>query len=417
VQTEKKNHNAADVDQGVEARDDVQEENLRWLLDEDRSEPEEKLFILADDAYEDVALSDFEAEFAGRPMFRGKADGDDISCFVSEEIVISSEEPLNDIYPASSGVAPQPAAPGATPQWNEHSKIVHSRQAKAVAAPVAAPGVSDGVDIFGLTEDDDIGDKFITIKRIKRARAETEAAAATAEGERADAQPPSAPSAEEATALRPVQPAAATGSGAAPAEPGEVQDPRAPQDAVAATMDCTQPALPESHAGEGEAVAFAGSAAGDDADGACVGAGSVDQVDTMPAGPEGDDDLDEVFAGFGAIDGVETATVTPLAGDDLGSVFADLGAFDEFDTALAGPGAGDDIDDAFAGFGADDEIAAAFAGLGESDDSGQEIRAAGEGQVLDSGSAGGVSSATEVPQEPEPETELEASDTDRQAGG
>ena len=68
-QTELENEAASDP------ADDAREESLRWLLDMELVEPEEKLFGLAEEAYLDEGLTDYEAEVAARPLVRG-ADPD-----------------------------------------------------------------------------------------------------------------------------------------------------------------------------------------------------------------------------------------------------------------------------------------------------------------------------------------------------
>ena len=82
----------------LEADDENQEKSLRWLLEMDLSEPEEKLLTVAGNDYFDTGLSAFEKEVAGRPLIRGNAHGDDLASYVGEEIVISSDRAAGDIY-------------------------------------------------------------------------------------------------------------------------------------------------------------------------------------------------------------------------------------------------------------------------------------------------------------------------------
>ena len=99
------------ADASRETNEGSEEKSLQWLLDMDLSEPEEKLFKVELDDYVDNGLSAFEAEVASRPMFRGKAGADDLSTYVAEEIVISSESQSSDIYAGSAekdGAAAQP---------------------------------------------------------------------------------------------------------------------------------------------------------------------------------------------------------------------------------------------------------------------------------------------------------------------
>jgi hypothetical protein len=82
----------------VDSGEDVKEKSLRWLLDMDLSEPEEKLFTVPGSEYCDEGLSAYEAEVAGRPLVRGHADSDELSSYVAEEIVLSSDSERSDIY-------------------------------------------------------------------------------------------------------------------------------------------------------------------------------------------------------------------------------------------------------------------------------------------------------------------------------
>ena len=88
------------TDSSADSVDDAQEKSLRWLLEMDLDDPEEKLFSVSGNEYLDQGLSDYEAEVASRPMFRGSTTSDDLSNYVAEEIVISSEGEKSDIYSA-----------------------------------------------------------------------------------------------------------------------------------------------------------------------------------------------------------------------------------------------------------------------------------------------------------------------------
>ena len=83
---------------GKEADEDDKEKSLKWLLDMDLSEPEEELFTVADNEYQDEGLSTYEAEVAARPLVRGNAQGDDLASYVDEEIVISSDTTGGDMF-------------------------------------------------------------------------------------------------------------------------------------------------------------------------------------------------------------------------------------------------------------------------------------------------------------------------------
>ena len=72
------------TDGSADSVDDAQETSLRWLLEMDLDEPEEKLFSVSGNEYLDQGLSDYEAEVASRPMFRGSTTSDDLSSYVAE---------------------------------------------------------------------------------------------------------------------------------------------------------------------------------------------------------------------------------------------------------------------------------------------------------------------------------------------
>jgi chemotaxis protein histidine kinase CheA len=148
-----------------ESDEDNQEKSLKWLLDMDLSEPEEKLFTVADNEYQDAGLSASEAEVAARPLERGHGGGDDLSNYVAEEIVISSDNTVGDIYAGDSGDGGQ----SADGQHESLMAIDYSSDNRG-AGDKSARGVDEGTDILGLAGDDDIGEKFLSIKRVRRAR-------------------------------------------------------------------------------------------------------------------------------------------------------------------------------------------------------------------------------------------------------
>ena len=85
------------ADGAVDSIEDKAEKNLQWLLDIDLDEPEEALFRVAQDDSDQAGLTEYEAEVAGRPMFRGNAVADDLDTYVEEEIVFSSDALTSDI--------------------------------------------------------------------------------------------------------------------------------------------------------------------------------------------------------------------------------------------------------------------------------------------------------------------------------
>ncbi|HEY6130876.1 MAG TPA: response regulator [Halioglobus sp.] len=143
--------------------EDIQEKSLRWLLDMDLSEPEEKLFTVSGNEYLDTGLSTFEAEVAARPLVRGHANSDDLASYVDEEIVISSDNSLGDIYSRKDEIAVEEPA---KIKREEVMAIDFSRRRDGEGINLASR-VAEGADILGLAGEDDIGEKFLSIKRVK----------------------------------------------------------------------------------------------------------------------------------------------------------------------------------------------------------------------------------------------------------
>ncbi len=144
------------VDPAAESR----ESELGWLLDMDLSEPQEKLFTVEQATSVDTSLTEYELEVARRPMTRGAVGADDLASYVDEEIVISSEAQGSDIYVSNS---PAPSARNDR-ENQELMAIDFSRPSPADAADPQT-GLKEGLDILGLAEQDDIGEKFLVIKR------------------------------------------------------------------------------------------------------------------------------------------------------------------------------------------------------------------------------------------------------------
>jgi len=159
-----------------------QEKSLRWLLEMDLSEPEETLFKVSSVEYVDAGLSAFEAEVAARPLIRGNAHSDDLASYVDEEIVISSESASSDIY----GRKPQSNRDDA-PAVNRDAvmAIDFSRARGDAEVPAVTARVDEGVDILGLAVDDDMGEKYLAIKRVKPGSANGSANGARAGGDAA----------------------------------------------------------------------------------------------------------------------------------------------------------------------------------------------------------------------------------------
>ena len=96
------NENALVADSAVDTTiESSKERTLQWLMELDRDEPEESLFVVDSKQTADLSLSAFEAEVAARPMTRGRIGADDLDTYVGEEIVLS-ETGGNDIYTNSA---------------------------------------------------------------------------------------------------------------------------------------------------------------------------------------------------------------------------------------------------------------------------------------------------------------------------
>ena len=169
----------AGAEGGRDSGEEIQEENLSWLLEMDRSEPEERLFKLDAEEFQEPGLTEYEAELAGRPLSRTGSASDDISSFVAEEIVVSSDGhdtrprgklDRNEVY--------ESAVPASTGKFKA---IDHSLKV-SVSEPDTLTRVDEGSDILGLAENDDMGETFLAIKRVK-APATRAAAAPVAERE------------------------------------------------------------------------------------------------------------------------------------------------------------------------------------------------------------------------------------------
>jgi hypothetical protein len=141
------------TDLGTEAQldpvEEGQDEVLRWLLDMDLAEPEEMLFGLSEEEYQDQGLTDYEVEVAARPLVRGNASSDDLDSYVAEEIVISSDSSdRSDIYAAQEAAPQVEESDEESPA--ETMAIDHSRRAQP--EQVNDVPEADGSDILALTD-------------------------------------------------------------------------------------------------------------------------------------------------------------------------------------------------------------------------------------------------------------------------
>lgn len=153
-----------------QAEQDLRSKTLKWLLEQDLSEPEETLFRVVEDGPGNGELTEREAAVAGRPMIGSAASADDLSAFVDEEIVLSGE-PGNNIYRGSDSDSPRPGsgdrgAPGVV-------AIDHRRQNGAGSGDGQL--VEDGFDILGLEDEDDIGAQPLALKRSRHDNTDTNA--------------------------------------------------------------------------------------------------------------------------------------------------------------------------------------------------------------------------------------------------
>jgi chemosensory pili system protein ChpA (sensor histidine kinase/response regulator) len=156
----------------VDSGDDVKEKSLRWLLDMDLSEAEEKLFTVTGNDYCDEGLSAYEAEVAARPLVRGNAHSDELSTYVNEEIVMSSDSERSDIY----ADIPDDSAADAEVDLSGAAMAVDYSHRESADGTVSTAVVTDGSDILGLAEEDDMGEAFLSIKRVKAPVEESPAA-------------------------------------------------------------------------------------------------------------------------------------------------------------------------------------------------------------------------------------------------
>jgi len=147
-----------------EAEEDNQQKSLNWLLEMDLSEPKETLFTVEGGEFEDAGLSAYESEVAARPLVRGNVSGDDIANYVDEEIVISSETQIGDIYVESESTAEDIT----DSDQDQLMALDYSREREAQRT-LNEREVREGADILGLDHEDDIGAKYVTLNRVEPA--------------------------------------------------------------------------------------------------------------------------------------------------------------------------------------------------------------------------------------------------------
>jgi chemotaxis protein histidine kinase CheA/CheY-like chemotaxis protein len=152
-------------DKGLEGVMDPEEESrdnsLEWLLDMDFSEPEETLFRVKSDDQRIEGLSAYEAEVASRPLIRGNTGSDSLDNFVSEEIVYGASTSQIDIYDTG-----EQHGRNIEPEVQSEVMAVDYTRDRATVAMVTT-NIEEGADILGLSSDDDIGETFLRINRVK----------------------------------------------------------------------------------------------------------------------------------------------------------------------------------------------------------------------------------------------------------
>ena len=194
-----KNGNALSDDKAAEPTNEMEESTLNWLLDMDLSDPEESLFALDATPDVDTGLTEEELAVARRPMTRGSAGADDLESYIGEEIVISSDTQSSDIY--SSSEKSSAAADTDDSAASGSMAIDYSREARS-QLPQGNGNISEGSDILGLAEDDDMGEKFLVIKRVKHDVPSGIDSTVTAETVSEEAQGETPPDLNEAPVLR-----------------------------------------------------------------------------------------------------------------------------------------------------------------------------------------------------------------------
>lgn len=152
------------TDTAVDTIESSKESTLEWLMELDRDEPEENLFVVDSKQMADLSLSAFEAEVAARPMTRGRAGADDLDTYIGEEIVLSEPGGGNDIY--GSGAIEE--SPSSEEEAFDGLMAIEFSRASNEEAEGLAENVQDGSDILGLEDDDDIGDSYLVVKRVKK---------------------------------------------------------------------------------------------------------------------------------------------------------------------------------------------------------------------------------------------------------
>lgn len=152
------------VDPGLDASEYQEDRAVEWLLEQDYADPAEKLFTVSEQGRNTgTGLMEYEVEIANRPMFGSEGSSDDLSFFVSEEIVMS-ESGATDIFSGSnlnSDVAPESEDANAA----GFSMAVDLTRFAQLHSEHEMEHVEEGFDILGLDEDDDIGERHVVMQK------------------------------------------------------------------------------------------------------------------------------------------------------------------------------------------------------------------------------------------------------------
>ncbi|TGD74010.1 response regulator [Mangrovimicrobium sediminis] len=247
MQTKKEQIEGVANAEAAETADASQEEaTLQWLLELDRDDPEENIFVVDRRGGFDLSLSAQEAAVAARPMMRGRADADDLSTYVDEEIVMGEPGSTN---------ADDDGVDGADEDMSFDGLMAVDFSRQSAEDEGLLTNVVDGSDILGLEDDDDMGEQYLVVKRVKKQEraGETQDAAAeapaqpqaeTAQSQAETAQPQAEPTQPQAPADEPPQDLVAAASAEAPAELPLVED--EPADHAGEELELTLPIVDES---------------------------------------------------------------------------------------------------------------------------------------------------------------------------
>ncbi|MEP1471359.1 MAG: response regulator [Halieaceae bacterium] len=134
---------------------------LDWLLDQDLADADETLFTLGVEQAFDTDLTETEAAMAARPMIGGNTQADALAGFVEEEIVLSSVGETSDIYASTS-------QPGVDEKTESTPSAVVLNPNVQPKSSVQVNPLEEGLDILGLDDNDDIGEKPLVIKRARQ---------------------------------------------------------------------------------------------------------------------------------------------------------------------------------------------------------------------------------------------------------